>query len=395
MNRKKILVNHIKGMIYGQALGDAVGLTTEFKFKRDRPDYTFPYKDSIRKNPVCDWTDDTDQMILIMESIIESDHDFISQPLESKDLANFAAKLGNWKNSGFPELGDKYGMGLGGNTNMVLIHPQFGKKLYIPSAEIWINSGKRLAPNGAIMRTSILAILHLFGKECPEYWETIKNYCEITHYDIRCIISCWVLVESLRIILRLLISGKQKLISGIKKEVHKTILNIIQNNESLHTHYPQTINETAPVTGRIRHQPTPKIYAEEKWFTENGKYKLREELSYYFNCNLEELELDELGKIGYTYKCMGCSIWALDIISSFQRKKNISRRTIGSLNFKKIINAVVKECGDADTNAAVVGAIIGAFIGYDQLPTDWLQALPNKDWLDKKIDDLLIKMKLI
>ena len=36
-------IDKIVGMLYGQALGDAVGLRTEFQFKEDEPEVTFPY----------------------------------------------------------------------------------------------------------------------------------------------------------------------------------------------------------------------------------------------------------------------------------------------------------------------------------------------------------------
>jgi ADP-ribosylglycohydrolase len=58
--------DRIIGMIYGHAIGDAVGLTTEFKFQRDKPKVEFPYSTNIRNFPICDWTEDTDHMIIVM-----------------------------------------------------------------------------------------------------------------------------------------------------------------------------------------------------------------------------------------------------------------------------------------------------------------------------------------
>jgi len=36
-------------------------------------------------------------------------------------------------------------------------------------------------------------------------------------------------------------------------------------------------------------------------------------------------------------------------------------------------------------NGAACGALFGARVGYSNLPQDWLAALPNKKWLDKKV----------
>ena len=43
--------------------------------------------------------------------------------------------------------------------------------------------------------------------------------------------------------------------------------------------------------------------------------------------------------------------------------------------------AVVNEAGDADTNAAVAGAILGAKYGYDSIPQQYINGLRNKEEL--------------
>ena len=87
------LKNAIRGMIFGQCLGDAVGLRTEFKFKRDKPPVTFPYTEQIRGCDLCDWTDDSDQMILILETMLQSKNDFTRSSLNTEDLKFFAKRL--------------------------------------------------------------------------------------------------------------------------------------------------------------------------------------------------------------------------------------------------------------------------------------------------------------
>src|SRR6202012_1654664 len=142
------IVDKIKGMIFGHALGDAVGLITEFKFKCDRIDITFPYKEQIRRFPICDWTDDTDHLVLVIMSLIENDMN-----LNECDIAK---KIYNWSKDGFPELGDTVGEGLGGSINMVINHDTFLTDPVQASRMIWHNSGKKLAANGSMMRTSII-----------------------------------------------------------------------------------------------------------------------------------------------------------------------------------------------------------------------------------------------
>jgi ADP-ribosylglycohydrolase len=139
------------------------------------------------------------------------------------------------------------------------------------------------------------------------------------------------------------------------------------------------------------------MYLDEEYINDEG-YDLKREFVDYGNMPLKDLKLDEMGKIGYTFKCLGCAFWALDIISRYQERLSAAIKegnTIPGLSFEKIIHRLVQECGDADTNAAVAGSIIGTYIGYDALPERWLNALPNKAWLDKKVDALFLKMGLL
>lgn len=386
---KNILRNHIKGLIYGQALGDAVGLQTEFKSKKEKIKVKFPYDEPVRNFPYCDWTDDTDQMILLLDTIVESEHNFNDEVFSEDDVGNFATKLKNWKEHGFEELGDKQGLGIGGTTSLVLNNSNFLETPIEVAREIWINSGKKLAANGALMRTSILSILNIFKfLQDPksihqEFYRSVRTMCLVTHYDVRCIISCWTLCYLIQHVLYAMITGDRKSLLNLKKSAYKTCLLLLKTIPK--SHYP-TSN---PQTG-VRHQPTPKCYTDEEFFNEKGEYLLEKELVYYFKSNLKDLDLDNSVKMGYTYKCLGCVLWTMDVISKFE---NLQKEKPG-LSFERVIIKIVEECGDADTNAAAAGSLLGAYLGYDQLPVKWIKALPNKEWLDKKIETLFKKMKI-
>ena len=67
-------VNRIKGTIYGQAIGNALGLGTEFmdsaemaqKYPKGLKHYNKIYQDRHRSRwDISDWTDDTDMMLCI------------------------------------------------------------------------------------------------------------------------------------------------------------------------------------------------------------------------------------------------------------------------------------------------------------------------------------------
>jgi len=43
------------------------------------------------------------------------------------------------------------------------------------------------------------------------------------------------------------------------------------------------------------------------------------------------------------------------------------------------------QAGDADTNGAVAGALLGCKLGASELPDSWRDGLKHKDWLDGHI----------
>lgn len=122
----KQLIDRLLGCAYGQALGDAYGLATEFE---DRYDVDQKYPDRSKKIPfpdykktnhnrrwkTGDWTDDTDQWILILDTVAFC----------NGDVKEFAAKLKGWIERGYPELGDFGGMGIGANVYQVIQSKSF------------------------------------------------------------------------------------------------------------------------------------------------------------------------------------------------------------------------------------------------------------------------------
>jgi ADP-ribosylglycohydrolase len=57
--------------------------------------------------------------------------------------------------------------------------------------------------------------------------------------------------------------------------------------------------------------------------------------------------------------------------------------------FRKIIMEVAMGGGNASAHCAMAGAVIGAVVGYTRLPADWLEALPNGDWLSQEFGEYL------
>jgi hypothetical protein len=87
-----------------------------------------------------DWTDDTDQMILILDTLLEHDGEL--------PLKVFAQKLSTWSDNGFRELGDKYGLGLGGTVGRVITQDCFLDDPHTAAEITWNQLNKDAAPNG-------------------------------------------------------------------------------------------------------------------------------------------------------------------------------------------------------------------------------------------------------
>lgn len=166
----------IKGCIYGQAIGDALGLGTEFMSGEDVKKY---YPDGLRfysqivqdrhrrRFKIGTWTDDTDMMLCILSGIKSS---------SEIDVNIVAENFKGWAN-GRP-------MGIGTHTYEVLCMGDYLNAPFRAADIIWELSGRKSAANGGVMRTSATGILK---KNVSEYAEKI---CKLTHPDPRCIDSC-------------------------------------------------------------------------------------------------------------------------------------------------------------------------------------------------------------
>lgn len=104
--------DRFKGCIYGQAIGDALGLGTEgmtdedmaWKYPHGLQHYSQIFQDRHRKRwKTGDWTDDTDMMLCIAHAVIED---------KGVNLKNIARHFKMWV-EGEP-------MGIGNNTYKVL-----------------------------------------------------------------------------------------------------------------------------------------------------------------------------------------------------------------------------------------------------------------------------------
>ena len=165
------------GALFGQAIGDALGVRDEFKpaavieaESRDR----LVYKHSARTDESDfgpgEWSDDTEQALCILDAFIK-DGEIVPQTLAQEML--------DWLT--------RDGRGCGSHTMLILNDGLFSLEPLAVSETAWENSGRRAAANGAAMRVSVVGILRPEDLDWTEKMAAIS--AQVTHFDPRCVAS--------------------------------------------------------------------------------------------------------------------------------------------------------------------------------------------------------------
>lgn len=166
--------------LYGQAIGDALGLGSEFMSKdevnNNYPDGLKHYSQIIqdahrRRWSKGAWTDDTEMMLCILGG-------FENGRFNIQDVAS---NFKDWFN-GSP-------MGIGSHTYKVLSMGDYVEQPEMCSKLWWDLSRQQSAANGALMRTSVVGLAN------NNVIEQAEAICKLTHYDPRCVGSCVIAVS--------------------------------------------------------------------------------------------------------------------------------------------------------------------------------------------------------
>lgn len=306
MNENRFM-DKLKGVLLGQAVGDALGLGTEFMTREEvhkyYPDGLHDYSQIIQdchrsRWEKGSWTDDTDMMLCIAESIIKN---------KGVNLTDIAQNFKRW----FLQSP----MGIGRHTYRVLSVGDYVEKPQQVAELVWMMSGKKNASNGAIMRTSVVGLLK------NDVEKHAADICRLTHADPRCV-------------------GSSVIISLV-------IHSLVYRNEFL------SLKELIEIGRRYDERIEP--------FLEMVQAD-----------DLKCLELDKEEDRGYTLKTMAAGLWCVYHARSFEE---------GLL-------AIVNEGGDADTNGAVAGSLLGAKYGYKAIPSKYIEGLRGKEVLWKLIKNI-------
>jgi ADP-ribosylglycohydrolase len=349
MMREKIF-----GTVIGSAVGDAIGLYTEFLSKstaqKEYPGSDFRFSLVHPRTPrrhdhhrqqfkLGSWTDDTDHALLILLSYLH--HDGVLDPID------FARRLQVWCNEGLLCLGTP-AADIGITTQNVVLDEKFLENPYQVAYDQWVRSGCKAAANGSLMRTHSLGIICI-TMSLEETFRTACKFSRLTHPDPRCIVACCICTALIRGILRGEITSENSVGMVIRRafEWVKSWIKYGGGDEKLGSH------ENIP------------MHLDKKEF-----YK------HVGATSLQELHLDDPDEMGYVYKALGAAILLLRLVI---------RRVVLSLNtFEPLIQELIMEGGDADTNACIAGALVGCWVGYMAIPSKWRLGIQNRQWLLEK-----------
>jgi ADP-ribosylglycohydrolase len=344
------------GTIFGSALGDCIGLYTEFlpataaatayperKFMLQPPT---PFRaDSHRdKFDQAAWTDDTDHSLLIMLSYLHNKGEIIPE--------DFAARLAIWVREGLRCL-DRLPLGIGQTIGTIAPKPEFSKAPFDVALDSWLKGGRSNAANGSLMRTHPLGVMCI-GLSLEQTFWTTAHMSRTTHVDPRCVLACCISTALIRGILRGEVIQEAN-IDDIMQKAYNWVFALDElRNPGLAEELSPEVQENLLNEGEFKRHVNAKSFA--------------------------ELELDDSRKMGYVYKCLGSGILSLRL--------GMREKVPASSTFEKLITELIMQGGDADTNATVAGAFLGAWLGFARLPSNWTEGIRHRAWLLQKTETL-------
>lgn len=172
-----------RGSFYGGAIGDALGLGTEFmtpaeikiRYKDGLDDYSRIVRDAHRSqwNP-GEWTNDTEVLIMMMETIIERG---------DVDSLQFANALYRWFIMDPIDVVPQ--------VRWVVSQPDYLEHPMEVAERVWLEMGQHHASNEALQRSILCGAWIRRADLC----ERVSEVCRITHPDTRCICSATILAH--------------------------------------------------------------------------------------------------------------------------------------------------------------------------------------------------------
>jgi ADP-ribosylglycohydrolase len=309
------------------AVGDALGTTYEFE-RIDQPAYptlaTGPATDVVGGGPfnlvAGQVTDDTQMAICLARSLLHA------RPL---DLADLAKRYVAWFEHAFD---------VGNQTSSALRAIETGAPVMSAGRTVWHNSGRRAAGNGSLMRTTPIGVIYHRAPRERIVEEALADSL-ITHADPRCAIACAVFNCAVAY-------GVTANTSGDVPDDYAAL-------------------GRAMTRAGVEAIPLAVLKVRELWsdnpedlvMLERAEEDLRRDLEVADDDTpgVHRVELDLQRTAGFVRVAFRLAFWHLC-----------------HTPWRDAIVDTASRGGDADTNAAIVGALLGARDGALAIPAAWI-----------------------
>jgi ADP-ribosyl-[dinitrogen reductase] hydrolase len=311
-------VRYVAGSLYGLAVGDALGTTLEFQ-KLAAPPFptlaTGPHRDVVGQGPfrlaAGQITDDTQMALCLFASLVERG-DF--------DQADVAARYLGWRGSAFD---------IGAQTAAAIDMLAAGVAPATAGRAVWDGRDRQPAGNGALMRTAPIGAL--LGIDGSLRRRASIDDAMITHADPRCVLASAALNGAIGLAVMkrpsappppsMLVAHAQSEISGVA----------------------QGLTAASP-------ELAPLILAAADALRDDLRLAAADDPELYGpDVHLHDHQ-------GFVRVAFRLAFWEL----------------LHAPTFEAALIDVVNRGGDTDTNAAVAGALLGAYHGIDAIPDRWL-----------------------
>ncbi len=322
-------INQIKGAFFGFFVGDALGVPVEFKTRA-----------SLEENPVVDmrefgthnqekgtWSDDTSMVLATMDSIIKKG------TINDKDIMNNFVKW--YDEAEYTPNGKVFDIG---NTTARTIERYKECHDTHKSGDTDIESNG----NGSLMR--ILPISILLNYTTRTFKEGLlldMNYMKcnleiscLTHAHMFSVLGCTLYSFFMRYLL---------------------------------------IDETKEGAFFRSQLKVRKIFGLENPETEVAEEARKEYFKLLWSDYLEKCEKEDVKSSGYVVDTIESVIYSI----------------LRNNTFKSSVLEAVNLGNDTDTIGALTGALAGLKYGYNQIPTEWIDTLKRKDYLEEMVDEFI------
>ena len=320
------LQDRCRGALLGLAAGNLLGLPAEGMWYFDIPRH---YPDGLNK---IDWResarpldDDLAQAVELGEALADG----------GDYLDGFARRLVAWA--------EENGRGMGLLTGAVIVEMQFGAAP-LPEPAQAVYRRNPIAPNGGVMRCAPVALAR---RRRPEALiADSAATCAVTHYAPACQWSCVIVNAVIARLLEAPPPGPAK--PGLSESALAEIVAAARQDGAPDLAAMLEADATPADVLRSLAAGRPVTHGA-NWLRQEARHT------------------------GHTLLALQCGLWA----------------AVTPLPLEEALVGVVNAGGDADTNGAVAGAVLGARYGASAIPQRWLDCIPQRRRIEALADALL------